>query len=260
LIPKANWLSINVKYLAILLLLTCIPLTASVGEYSAMANALSGITLLSDSVADYAISPVMAQKGLSTFYNRPFNSSELTILGLHNAVGRKNIFVGVGTTYLHHEDYVKHEPYLNLNYRFHGLGIGATGHMMYDSVKGEDGEFDFAYDLGAAYIRGDYGLELKLLRGDSADEQLAFGMKAALSPEVTTALGYVKEKNHDDYFRFGIAAELHEYVSLYGSWQNEPNRFGMGVQLNLDSWSVMYSVRTHTALDPTHAISLDIYW
>lgn len=248
------------KYIALLLLLFSVPLCASVGENSAMANALSGITLLSDSVADMAISPVMAIEGLGTFYNRPYNSSELTILGLHNAVGKKSFILGVGTTYLHHKDYVKHEPYLNINYRFHGLRVGATGHMLYDSVQGNDGEFDFSYDLGAAYNRGDYGLEVKLLRGDNDAEQLAFGMKGSLSPEVCTAVGYVVEKNYDDYFRFGIAAELHEYISLFGSWQNEPNRFGMGVQLNLDSWSLMYSVRTHTSLDPTHAISLDIYW
>lgn len=91
-------------------------------------------------------------------------------------------------------------------------------------------------------------------------EQVSYSMKAALSPDVTTAAGYVMEKNYKDYFRVGIIADLHDFVSLYGSWQNEPNRFGLGVKIKPDRWGLMYSIRTHSSLDPSHAISLDINW
>lgn len=253
-------LCIKERYLALLLVILISPLAASVDEYSAMANAVMGLTLLSDSVADYSISPVMTITGLSANYHRPFNISKVTVLGLHNAISRSNIHLAVGTNYMHHQDYSKHDPYLNINYHFHGFSLGATGHMSYDAIQLEDGEYSFSYDLGAAYNRGDYGAEVKLLRADSDAEQVSYSMKAALSPDVTTAAGYVMEKNYEDYFRVGIIADLHNYVSLYGSWQNEPNRFGLGVKIKPDRWGLMYSIRTHSSLDPSHAISLDINW
>jgi hypothetical protein len=260
LILKVNWRYNKPGFLFLSFLFCVVGGLSAVEEYSASANALSGITLLSDSVADYSLSPIMQISGLSTFYNRPFNSSTVSILGLHNAIKRNQLFAAVGTSYLHHEDYVKHNPYLNVHYRWRGISFGATGHLFYDTVGSDDAQTDFSYDLGAGFAHDGYAAELKLLRAGLDSEQLCFDIKGRLSPELDAALSYVDESHHEDYLRVGLKLKLHEIITLYGSWQNEPNHFGMGLRVNPGSWSLMYSIRTHTALDPTHAISLDIPW
>ncbi|MCB5251557.1 MAG: hypothetical protein LHW51_01110 [Candidatus Cloacimonetes bacterium] len=248
------------KLLALALMILSLPLGALMQESSAMANALSGLSILSESVADYSISPVMKLKGLSSFYTRPFNLSQISIFGLHNAVNINNLYVGLGNTYLYHQDYIYHNPYLNAHYCWHGFALGASSHMIYDAVDEEDGNYDWAYDLGVAYNWKDYGAELKLLRQNLSSSQLCLSLKTALSSEVNIALGYVNPNTYEDFFRIGMVAYLHEYISVIGSWQNEPNRFGTGVQLRRGKLALMYSIRTHTDLNPTHSLSLDVYW
>jgi hypothetical protein len=229
-------------------------------EHTATANALNGITLLSDSVADYAISPTIGQTGVATFYNRPFNMSEIAILGFATAASRNRFIFAGGSTYLHHSDYSWHNPFLSGSYHYYGIALGVSGHMVYDSVKDEDSEYDFSYDLGAKYSHKDYAAELKYLRVGSADEQLVISMKASLSEGVYTATSYVYETGGKDYFRAGIQTEINQYLSVYGSWQNEPNRFGLGARLGIEPWSLMYSLRTHPQLDVSHALALQRDW
>ncbi|MCK9557877.1 MAG: hypothetical protein PHQ78_03220 [Candidatus Cloacimonetes bacterium] len=248
------------RFLLWMLLICVLPLAASIDEDSAMANALSGLSLLSNSVADYRISPVMQIRGFCTNYMRPFNSPDISIYGLHNAISLNNLFIGVGNSYLYHSDYTKHNTYLNAHYLLRGISVGATGHMIYDSVAGEDGEYEWYYDLGTAFNRGSYAAEIKLLRCKSPLQQTAYSLKGSLSEDLDAALGYVQQKEQNDYFRVAVTANLLSLITLYGSWQSDPNRFGMGVQVNTHTWSLMYSIRSHSTLDPGHAVSLDIYW
>lgn len=243
-----------------MLLLCVLPLAASIDEDSAMANALSGLSLLSHSVADYRISPVMNLSGFCTNYYRPFNSPDISIFGLHNAIRLNHLYVGIGNSYLHHADYTRHNPYLNAHFSVLGLSVGATGHMVYDSVADEDGEYAWYYDLGAALKSGDYVAEMKLLRSNSPIQQVAYSLKGKLGEDLDAAIGFVSQRDEKDYYRVAVSAYLHRFITLYGSWQNDPNRFGMGLQVNPGKWSIMYSIRSHTALDPGHAVSLDIYW
>jgi len=229
-------------------------------EHSPAANALSGITLLSDSVADYSLSPTIGHTGISTFYHRPFNMSEIAVVGFATAAARNRFILAGGSTYLHHSDYSWHNPFLSAAYHYYGIALGISGHMVYDSVKDVDSEYDFSYDLAARYSHKDYGAELKFLRVGSSDEQLTISMKAALSEGVYTATSYVYESGGKDYFRAGIQTDINQYLSVYGSWQNEPNRFGLGAKLGIEPWSLIYSLRTHPQLDLSHAIALQRNW
>ena len=240
-------------------MLAALCLSATVEEFSATGNALNGITLLSDSVADMNISPLMKINGLATTYQRPFNSSEIAILGLHNSAQKDKFTFGGGIVYKHHSDYEWLNPYLNVCYEFHGLTAGATGHAMFSSIDG-DSESTWTYDLGLGYTRKDYGWEAKVLRVNTSDEQYSLTMKADISKDVYTALSYVYEPDGKDFVRTGVTTELNKYLALFGSWQNEPNRFGAGARFSVDRWSLLYSLRTHPQLDLTHAISVDIYW
>jgi len=235
-------------------------LSATLVEYSPTANALNGITLLSDSVTDYSLSPVLALTGISSFYQRPFNTSEIAVLGFGVAAARNRFIFAGGTTYLHHSDYSWHNPFLNLSYNYYGISVGTSGHMVYDSVQDEDSRYDFSWDLGARYGYKDYGAEVKIIRIGSEDEQLAISMKAELSEGIGTSTSYVYETGGNDFFRAGLHTEINKYLAVFGSWQNEPNRFGFGLRFGIEPWSLMYSIRTHPQLDVSHGISLDIDW
>ena len=233
---------------------------ASVLENSATANALNGITLLSDSVADYALSPVIGETGIATYYHRPYGTTEIAVLGFGVAAARNRFIFSGGTSYLHHSDYSQHNPYLNLSFNYYGISIGSSGHMLYDSVQEKDSRYDFSWDAGAKYCYRDYGAEVKIIRIGSIDEQLDISMKAALSEGILTSTSYVCETGGYDFFRAGMTTEINKYLSVYGSWQNEPNRFGFGFRFGIEPWSLMYSIRTHPELDVSHSVALDINW
>nr|MDK2851294.1 hypothetical protein [Candidatus Cloacimonadota bacterium] len=231
------------------------------GQYnSATANALSGLSILSESVADYAYSPVLGKTGISSNYHRPFNTSGIDILGLHSAISEGNFIFAIGTSYLHHEDYCQQNPYLNINYRFKHFRIGASGHLFYDAIEDEDGEYEFSYDIGLAYNFGDYQTALQLLQKGYVDERLNLSFRALLDRQVSVATGYQIPKEGKNYLMIGIRAELNDYFVILSSWQSLQNRFGAGLSLKVAQWTLNYGIRSHPDLDYSHAISLDYSW
>lgn len=241
-------------------ILSSVPLLAFCLSYSASANALSGLSILSDSVADHAISPVLQVCGLSFTYHRPFNTPGINVYAVHSAVSKYDLHIAVGNTYLNHQDYDSHNPYLNLNYFYKGLGLGATGHLLYDTIQDTDAEYSFCYDLGIGYEHQNFAAELKMLRVNDDEEESSLSVMGYLGADVQAALGYFYSKNYRDNLRIGVNTELNQFLSLYGSWQNEDSRFGAGLKVSVENWSLIYAIRTHPKLDPSHAISLELYW
>lgn len=235
-------------------------LSASVVEYSPSANALNGITLLSDSVADLSLSPVLRTTGISTFYHRPFNSPEIAVMGFATAVARQHFGFAAGSSYLYHRDYAWHQPFINASFHYQGFTIGSSGHMDYDSVQSADARYRFCYDLGAGYSYSNLAAELKCLRIGSADAQIGFSLKAVHEGGVQLAANYSYEEDESGMLRIGMRTEIHEHLCVYGSWQNDPNRFGLGLRLEVQPWSLIYSIRSHPDLDLSHGIAVDIAW
>ncbi len=248
------------KRLPILLFLCSAASLVHAREYSASANALSGLNILSDSVADHAISPVQGQAGFSTFYHRPFNMSAISIFGLHNAVRKGPLCLAVGNSYLWHQDYTWHNPYLSLGYHSQHLQIGAGGQLIYDAVGNEDGHYKWSFDLAVAGSYEDYGVELKLLNKDQVDECYSLSLSADLTPKISLAGGCFVMPGQENSLRIGVKAPVNQYLSLMGSWQSELSRFGAGISLNVDPWSLTYSVRSHPELCSSHSVSLELYW
>ena len=240
--------------------LSSVPLLAFCLLCSASATALSGLSILSDSVADYAISPVLHLSGLSFSYHRPFSVPGINVFSLHNAIEKRDLHIALGSSYLHHQDYSSHHPYLNLNYCAQGISLGATGHLLYDAIQDSDAEYSFSYDLGLGYEYQDFAAELKMLRLTHDEEEVSLSIMGYLGPDLRAALGYFHSKNYQDNFRVGVNTELSQFLSIYGSWQNEDSRFGLGFKVSVESWSLIYAVRTHPKLDASHAISLELAW
>ena len=244
----------------IMLALLLAPVIVS-GQYnSATSNALSGMSMLSDSVADYAYSPILGETGISSSYHRPFNTPGIDILGLHSAISKGDLIIAMGTGYLHHEDYCQQNPYLNLNYGLAAFRFGVSGHLAYDSIKDEDGEYHFSYDLGVAYSLNDYRAEILLLQKGQDDERLTLSLGAKPEPRVSFATGYQVLKTGKNVISMGVRADLSEHLGILSSWQSLQNRFGLGIAVNLAQWTINYGIRSHPDLDYSHAISLDYSW
>ncbi|MCB5253783.1 MAG: hypothetical protein RBR69_08815 [Candidatus Cloacimonadaceae bacterium] len=248
------------KRALLLIVLMSVPLLAFCFSSSASATALSGLSIISDSVADYAISPVMQVSGLCFSYHRPFAAAGINVFSVHNAISRGDLHLALGNTYLHHQDYASHNPYLNLNYCYEGLSFGATGHLLYDAIQDSDAEYCFSYDLGLRYEYKHLAAELKMLSIDQDEQEGSLSVMGFLSPDIRAALGYFHSMNYQDKIRVGIDTKLNQYLSLYGSWQSEDSRFGAGFKVSVDSWSLLYAIRTHPKLDASHAIALEVFW
>lgn len=248
------------KRALLFIVLSSVPLLAFCFSSSASANALSGLSIISDSVADCAISPVLHVSGLCFSYLSPFAVPGIKVFSVHNAISRRDLHVALGSTYLHHQDYNSHNPYLNLNYLYKGISLGATGHLLYDTIQDSDAEYSFSYDLGIGYEHKDFAAELKTLRIDQDEEESSLSLMGYLEPDIRVALGYFHSKNYEDRIRVGVNTELNQYLSLYGSWQNEDSRFGVGVKISVEDWSLIYAIRTHPKLNASHAIALELYW
>jgi len=244
----------------ILILMLSAPFLLSGQYYSATSNALSGLSILSESVADYSLSPVLGESGISSFYHRPFNTPGIDIFGLHSAIAKNDLILAVGTSYLGHKDYCRQNPYLNLNWTYQGLIVGATGHLLYDAVGQEDGQYLWSWDLGLKYTYQGYSAQLLLLHKDLYDEAYQISVKASPSRDVDLGIGYQRNPNMEDLLSLGIVVRLNDYLGVLSSWQNQQSRFGGGLMLHLGQWSIGYSVRSHPDLDLSHAISLDYSW
>jgi len=105
-----------------------------------------------------------------------------------------------------------------------------------------------------------FAAELKMLRLTHDEEEASLSLMGQLGPDLQAALGYFYSKNYQDNFRVGVNTELNQFLSLYGSWQNEDSRFGLGFKVKVESLSLIYAVRTHPKLDPSQAISLELSW
>ena len=244
--------------------LLCLLLTSALYagplELTPSANALNGITLLSDNPADCYLSPNLSEAGSSSYYFRPFNAPEIKAFGFCGATALGVFKFAAGTNYLSHPDYAWHNPFLNAAFDVGLLSVGATAHMNSDSVQDEDAHLDFSYDLGACIYHGDSALELKALRLDSPDKQFCISTSGSIAEAITPAISYVYEPDHKDCLRFGLKTTLHPLLALDGSWQSEPNRFGLGIALTLDAWNLYYGLRTHPELNISHGIALAWDW
>jgi len=233
-------------------------LSAQIVEYSPSANALSGISLLSDSVSDIRLSPVMAKGGIASYYHRLFNIPDITVFGFTTAARLKHLTLAGGSSYLNHPDYNAHNPYFNLCYSIHGLSLGTTGHLEYDSVKDAGARYLFCWDLGAAYTTNFFAAEFKTLRINTSDARKSLSLKLNLNEDISTAVALVHDDGVGYSYRVGTNTALHEYLNLFSSWQNDPHRFGLGLCLNLESWCITYSIRSHPQLDLSHSLGLEL--
>lgn len=248
------------RALLALCLLLCSGLMAEVLELSPSANALAGISLLSDSVADTYLSPAQRVNGCSCYYIRPFGMGDIPFYGIATGFERDWLYLAAGSMYLNHPDYQWHNPYLNLCIEYACLAVGAGVHLDYSQVESAEALFDYSLAYAARYRYRASSLELRAYKPSLPEGEYSLSLAQDVLESGSLGLALVKEKSGEICYKTAVNAQLNNYLRLYGSWQNNPARFGAGINCNYAKWSLIYSLRSHPRLSMSQAFALEYTW
>lgn len=226
---------------------------------SASSMALASISLLSDFVEDATISPISPATGFALTYISPYATPGIHLYGMHQGYRYGRLKLGAGTGYLTHEDYISHNPYLNIAWLMESLSLGANLRMDYDSVGG-DGEYRIGADIGMGGSYKGYESELRAL--DVAGEEREVGLLLAreLNEVVKLGAAYIHPNKERGSLRIATTYALHPNLGFCASWTHYPASFGGGVKISHDKLKLIYSIKTHTELSPGHALSMEYNW
>lgn len=247
------------RFGVVLLCLFITPIKAVLTEYSASANALSGLSILSGSVSDFYLSPLVNSSGICATWNKPFGNAETSVYGLHNAFYVGKIMVATGINYLNHPDYRWQDEYLSLSLNYSSLALGATQHLVYDKI-GDESWFAWDNDFGLSISSKQASTELRYLRSRSADAQLILSVSQKLNEYSTVASAYTWHKGEPGTYAFASSYQIAKPLLLQCSWQSEPARFGAGMKVVAGKFALMYAVRTHSELSMSHCLDLEATW
>lgn len=240
--------------------LLCSLLFAESQEPAPSANALAGITLLSDSVADSYLSPAHQISGVSCYYFRPFDMGDIPFYGIATGFRRQYLYLAAGALYLDHADYTWHNPYLNLALECGGWQIGAGLHLESSQVQGAAARFEYSATVAARYRYRDSHLELRAYKPNLPEGEYSLSLAQDLAESGSLAFMLQKDRSGDICYKTAAKTELNKYLSLYASWQNNPARFGTGIQLSYAGWKLLYSLRSHPRLNMSQAFALEYSW
>ncbi|MCB5246266.1 MAG: hypothetical protein LHW61_06490 [Candidatus Cloacimonetes bacterium] len=246
------------SYLVILFLFS--PLKAIITQDTASSNALSGITLLSNSLADFALSPNIANSGISFSANIPFGMADCAVYSLNTATQIKSFFLSTGIAHLDQGDYRNQDYFLGLAFHYKHLRLGYTEHLQYEKISTGNSYHTWLSNVALTYSCPEYGAEIKSLHLTSSDEEWHISAMVKIIDEVYGAGSYVYVPDNDDNYRIATSIQLNEPLSLLMSWQNLPSQFGLGIKLKIKRGELTYAVRTHPELNLSQSLDLGFNW
>jgi len=235
------------------------PLTAIITESSASASSLSGITMLSTSPADYILSPIVGATGVCTSWQIPYGISSATTYGLHTAFPLHPFIVASGISYLNHPDYRWQDEYLAAGVHFKGFRLGATQHLLYEKIARESW-LTWDNDFAIALESDVYGTELRYNSCRTRDAAVILSASSKVNKSTTICSAYTWRKHDADTYAIASNYQVARPLIINCSWQSDPARFGIGMNILMGGISLMYAVRTHTELNLTHNLDLGASW
>jgi len=237
-----------------------VAMNSVVTEDTASANALSGITLLSSSVADLGLSPTIPKTGFALSYNIPFSSTGCGVYSLNTGTRLGSFIASAGASYMEQEDYRWQDIHLGLAWHYKDLAAGYSQHLIYEKFSNDMSYHTWTGNLGLSYRRLDYGGEIRLIHLGQDDAELHLSASSLVVEGVYGSSSYVYAPNSDDSFRFATSIRVSGPFQLQASWQNTPPRFGGGLKFSHADWEIMYAIRSHAELSLTHALDLGYNW
>jgi hypothetical protein len=240
--------------------LSAASVSAVITEDSASASALSGVTLLSGSVSDFALSPTIPATGASFSYHLPFSMTRGGVYALNTASFAGPCILSGGAGFIEEENYRLQDFHLGAAYHYETLSAGYTQHLIYERISTNDSWFTWASDVALSYRGEDYGSEIKWLHIGQQDAQIHFTASRGVIDGVICSGTYVYAPHEDDRYVFATSCELGGLFTLQSSWQNDPARFGIGLKFIFRSGEIMYAVRTHPELSLSHSLDIGFRW
>ncbi|MCB5247971.1 MAG: hypothetical protein LHW57_08110 [Candidatus Cloacimonetes bacterium] len=241
------------------LCLLALPLGALIPQNTASANALAGVTLLSESVADFQLSPALPFTGIAVSGHLPFSAAEASTFSLSAAHKLKFLVLNAGATHSGDADYSAQDFRLGLGFNLGELSAGYSQHLLLESAPTGTHQ-SWGGDAALAYRGHSYGYEARLLRIGREDTELHLSVSTTIVSGIQAASSYIYTPAGPDGYRFATSIEVTENLLLQSSWQNSPNRFGAGLRFKLQGWDLMYAVRTHPDLRLSHSLDLGYSW
>ncbi len=242
------------------ILVAGVALNCVVTEDTASANALSGIILLSESVADFGLSPTIPGEGFTLSYGLPFSSAGCGVYSLNSGTRIGPFIASAGASYMDQKDYRWQDVHIGLAWHYRELGVGYSQHLIYEKFSNDMSYHTWTGNLAISYRRGDYGSEIRLLHMGQEDAELHLSASSIVVEGVCGASSYVYSPNGEDSFRFATSFKIGEPFMLQVSWQNAPPRFGAGLKFGHNDWDIMYAIRSHAELSLTHALDIGYNW
>jgi len=226
---------------------------------SASASALSGITLLSDSPADFTLSPLIASTGICASYQKPFNLSDTSLYGLHSAFSQGVLSFASGINYLDNPAYRWQDEYLCLGLVLASIKLGATQHLIYEKIA-SDTWFTWDNDYALGFEGSDYGMELRCNNARSSDAALVLSACSRVGSQTRMASSCTWRRHERSSYAVASVYQIAKPLALQTSWQDEPSRFGFGIRVSIKGIDLQYAVQTHPELSLTHSVDIGTAW
>ncbi len=239
--------------------LLALPLSALIPQNTASSNALAGITLLSESVADFQLSPALSFTGIAVSGHLPFSATDSGTFSLTAAHGLKFLVLNAGVSHAGDVDYSVQDFRLGLGLNVGDLSAGYAQHLVLESSLADTYQ-SWSGDASLAYRGYGYGYEARLMRIGREDTELHLSVSTVIVPGIQAASSYVYVPAGDDGYRLATSIEVTDNLLLQSSWQSSPNRFGAGLKFRLKGWDLMYAIRTHPDLRLSHSLDLGYSW
>lgn len=234
---------------------------------SAAHNALNNLTLITPSISSTAINAASNYQGFETSITYLYNMKDLPFYNIHFGKQVGKFGLHIGSSHLEHELYRENVSYLAANYCWDQFTIGFSIRNLYNKVTNFTEDSVLILDSGLIWRNNNFATAIslknitqtKFLQTDLPIFYL-WEISYDLCEKGKIALGLEKQKIHDFSGKLGCEYALIQNFHLLSSYQYNPNRIGLGINISLLNSHVTYSVRTHQYLDLTHYISLKYSW
>jgi len=230
---------------------------------SAIQNAASGSILIYPSPSAADSNPACSCKGVETSATYLFSMEDLPYFNFHFQQKYKHIGIHLGSSYLAHPLYQESINTLSLNYSYSYFTIGSSLRYLYNSVEDYNKGQSISADIGILWQNENILSSLSILNVTQSKLlqvklPVVYLLESCYKITDKSRISVGLEKETDFEFSFKIAGryDIYKALTILSSYQFQPDRIGIGMVFNLNSFSICYSVRTHQYLSLSHYISI----
>lgn len=98
------------------------------------------------------------------------------------------------------------------------------------------------------------------MRIGQPDSELHLSVSTSIVKGIQAASSYIYSPKGQDGYRFATSIQIVDKLLLQSSWQSDPARFGAGLKFQLETWDLIYAIRTHPDLRLSHSLDLSYRW